>query len=204
MTKKEKKGGISLRIYKRLFTLAIICMLLAGIIFYYNNVKLPKVAQAAEDKLRKEIDINAMPKTKVAVVSDKNGISKYTELTQKVLSEKVKFIEIPTMYVAQSVVTDLNFMEGKITKEDLRFGEQIAIESLSSEQKWFGEYQRLKEYTVSSIVADEVKAGNIIDLLVSYGDGTYDLVVPKLKVIKLITEKEGQQIGKNTSGEAQT
>lgn len=174
------------------------CSFLAGIMFYYNNVKLPGVEKDMEAKLRREIDVNAMPKTKVAVIADKNGITKYTELTQKILKEKVKYIEIPTKYVAIGSITDFSLIIGKIAKEDLRYGEQVAIESLSSEKKWFGEYQRLKEYSVSSIVADEVKSGNIIDLLVSYGDGTYDVVVPKLKVIKLIMEAEGQQTKKTS------
>jgi Flp pilus assembly protein CpaB len=195
-----------LRGYKKLLSLAILCGLLAGIMFYYNNVKLPRVEKETEVRLRKVLDLNAMPKTKVAVIIDKNGITKYTELTQKILKEKIKFVEVPTKYIAEGTITDQNYMVGKIAKEDLRYGEQVSLESLSSEKKWFGEFQRLKEYAVSSIVADEVKSGNIIDLLVSYGDGTYDLVVEKLKVIKLITEIDGQINKKavdNSTGEMQ-
>lgn len=173
---------------RKFVSIALMLLIIAGIVFYYSNIKIPLVARMTEGQVRREVDVNSMPKTKVAVITDVKGINKYTELTDKIINEKVKLLEIPTQYVIANGITDLESIRGKVTKEDLRMGEQIALESLSNEEKWFGDFERLKEYTVSSIVANEVKPGNIIDLLVSYKDGSYRVVVPKIKVIRLITE----------------
>ncbi len=167
----------------------MICVLFAGVMFYYNNYKIPKMLKQTENGIRAEIDINSMPVQKVVVVVDKVGISKYTELTDEVVSQKLALADIPAKFVVSGAVTSLEAARGKVAKEDLRPGEQIPGDSLSDEKRWYGEYQRLKEYAVASIVADEVKAGNIVDVTVVYGDGSYDVVVPRSKIIKLVAGK---------------
>jgi hypothetical protein len=165
-------------------------MLLAGIIYYFNNYKIPKISKIVEMDVRKEIDASAMPKRKVAVVTGEEGITRYTELTDKIIGEKIKIIEMPEKFIVKGSISDIGEIKGKITKEELRFGEQIVSDSLSKDKKWYGEFERLKEYKVSSIVEEEVKTGNIIDVLVNYGNGDYDVVIPKIKVIKLAEAKK--------------
>ncbi|MCX8130724.1 MAG: hypothetical protein N3I35_11570 [Clostridia bacterium] len=169
---------------------AAICLLFAGLIYYYNNYKIPYASKKTEIQVRKEIDDNSLPKIKVAVVASIEGINKYTEITNKIINERIKLVDVPEKYVVKGAATQLLNIKGKIAKEDLRFGEQIILDSLSAEKKWYGEFQRLKEYEVSSIVADEVKTGNIVDIMVSYGNGDYDVVLPKVKVMRLISSKK--------------
>lgn len=156
------------------------------IVFVFNNLLIPRAEKSAENSVRREIDEKAMPKRQAAVIIHPQGISKYTEITGQLIDERIKLVEIPEKYLVKGAVNDLNMLKGKITKEDLRPGEQIVADELSSDKKWYGDFERLKEYSVSSIVADEVKTGNIVDLIVNYGDGSYDIVSPKVKVIKLI------------------
>lgn len=168
--------------------IALICILLAATIFYYNNVKIPGL----EKKIRQKIDVTAMPKVNVAVVKENEVISKYTQLTEEIINQKIQIVEIPVDYANKRAVSDTDLIRNKIVKEDLSSGEQILEDSLSTEEKWFGDYDRLKEYVVRTVVADEVKQGNIVDILVNYGNGTYDVVVPMTKVRKIIKgiEKE--------------
>ena len=178
-------------------TIAGVCLVLSGVIFYYNNIIIPGEISKAEEKLRIEIDDKAMPKKRVAVIHDPSGISKHTVITDDIINSKIKMVNIPVKYTAQNVVVDVDLIRGKIAKEDMRFGEQIVLDSLSIEEKWFGEYERLREYKVRNVVAGEVKTGNIIDVLVNYGNGDYDIVVSKTKVRKLIT---GDEVNSKSDG----
>jgi len=193
-----KKQGI-------LLTSALILIVISVIVFFYNNIIIPGVRHEQEKKVRAEIDDNAMPKVKVAVVADEEGIAKYTVINDKVMNGKIELIDVPVKYLARNAATSMEQLAGKITKEDLRKGEQIVLDSLSTDKKWFGEYERLKEYFVNNIVAGEVKTGNIIDIIVNYGNGSYDVVAPKIKVRKLVEEqgslhtsqKEGEAVSEN-------
>ena len=182
-----------LRKQKMILFTSLICILFAGLIFLYNNVIIPRMILAKEKAVRAEIDVNAMPRKQVAVVKDKDGITKYTVLTDQIIDQKIELIAIPEKFVVKGAAIDLDMIKEKITKEDLRLGEQIVSDSLSNDKKWFGNYERLKEYEIKSIVADEVKPGNIVDIAVSYGNGKYDVVVPKIKVRKLITVEDKEK-----------
>lgn len=176
-----------------LLVIAVSCFILGAIIFYYHNIIIPEKVRQTEIKVRREIDEKAMPRKKVAVVTGKEGIAKYTVLTDEVINDNITMMEIPEKYVAQYSVSDIQQMMGKISKEDLRCGEQIVMDSLSTEAKWFEDYDRLKEYKVSGIVAGMLRSGNIIDLIVNYDNGTYDVVIPKIKVQKLIEQEQEKQ-----------
>lgn len=177
-------------------------LILITIIFYfYNNVIIPKVRIETEKSVRIELDDKVMQKAKVAVIAEGMDIPKYTVLSEDIINSKIKLVEIPVKYTAKGAAGSLDFIRGKVTKEDLSSGEQILMDSLSIEKKWFGEYERLKEYSVGSIVAGEVKTGNIIDIVVSYGNGEYDVVVPKVKIKKLV---EGTGKSEGTSSDKST
>jgi hypothetical protein len=165
--------------------IAVTLILLGGTVYYFNNIRIPGLSSQLELQIRQKVDVAAMPKRKVAVVSDKEGIARYTQLTDDIINNKIKLIDVPVDFTVDNAAIDLDLIKNKVTKEDLRYGEQIVMDSLSTEQKWFGDFDRLKEFAVRSIVAEEVKAGNIVDLLVNYRNGTYDVIVPKTKVRKV-------------------
>lgn len=166
---------------KLLFVAALLAI--AGIImFYYQQFVIPDVISQTESKVRLALDENAMPRQKVAVITAKQGISKYTVITEEILKYSITFREIPKKYIIGEPVETVMQIQGKISKEELRYGEQIALGSLSEDVKWFGEYERLKEYHIVSTVAGILQSGNIIDVLVHYEDGFYDVVVPKIRV----------------------
>ncbi len=165
---------------------AVFLVILSATVYFYENIRIPKLTKDVQAELRMEIDVNAMPKTSVAMVIDPEGIAKYTEITEEILDKKIKLVEVPTKFVPEGAVIDLSMILGKITKEPLRKGEQLILDSFSIEEKWFDEFERLKEYSIKSTVADTLKSGNIVDILVVYGNGDYDVVVPKVKIKKLV------------------
>lgn len=173
----------------KLMFVAIICLSSTLLIFYYNNIKIPRIMKEVEAVVRKETDLDVMEKRYRAMVKGEVDIPKYTALTEDIIEEFIELQYIPVKFAIENGVEDIDLIKGKITQEVLRPGEQISYDSVSAEKKWFGDYDRLTEYRFSFIVAGEVKEGNIIDVLVNYDNGDYDVVVPKIKVRKLIENK---------------
>lgn len=169
--------------------LIITFAILSAIFYYYENFRIPNIVIKTSHQIRGEIDINAMPKELVAVVIDPEGIPKYTEITQEIIDQKIIMTEIPIKFIPHGVVNSIEAIRGKITKEELRYGEQLVMDNFSKEEKWFNELERLKEFAIMSTVANELKSGNIIDILVIYGNGDYDVVVSKVKIKKLVEGK---------------
>jgi hypothetical protein len=167
------------------FAAAAVLLVIAGILFTYNSIVIPKVKQQTEEQIRMQFDDSVMPKRKVAVVEDKGGIRKYTILTDDILS-KIKLIDIPEKYAEPDTVSSFEELRNMVALEDLRYGEQISLGSINKDKKQFEDYDRMKEYPIRSIVAGEVKTGNYVDVVVSYNNGDYDVVVAKKKVLKLI------------------
>lgn len=169
--------------------IALICLISTLLIFYYNNIKIPRVIQETEALVRSESDLEVMKKRNVAIVKGEEEIPKYTALTEDIIERYIEVRSIPVKFAVENGVEDIDLIKGKITQEVLRTGEQITYDSVSAEKKWFEDYDRLTEYSFSCIVAGEVKEGNIIDVLINYDNGDYDVVVPKIKVRKLIENK---------------
>lgn len=167
------------------FAAAAVLLVIAGILFTYNSIVIPKVKQQTEAQIRMQFDDSMMPKRKVAVVEDKGGIRKYTILTDDILS-KIKLIDIPEKYAEPDTVSSFEELRNMVALEDLRYGEQISLGSINKDKKQFEDYDRMKEYPIRSIVAGEIKTGNYVDVVVSYNNGDYDVVVAKKKVLKLI------------------
>ncbi|MCG8539742.1 MAG: hypothetical protein MJA82_07345 [Clostridia bacterium] len=179
----------------QLIVVALICFISSLLIFYYNHVKIPRIKKEVEAAVRKEVDLDVMEKRYIAVVKGEEIIPKYTALTDEILEKTIELREIPLKFALNNGVEDIELIRGKITQEALRPGEQITYDSVSTQKKWFGDYDRLTEYDFNFIVAGEVKEGNIIDVLVNYDNGDYDVIIPKIKVRKLIENKTSERNG---------
>lgn len=173
-------------------TVLVVCALLAGILFYYNNYHIPKIIEETEAATIQKVDINAEPRIEVVVVKDGYDLDKYTEITAEMVDDYFEVKEIPESMAILSGAQDLEELIGFVAKEDLRSGEQVHVESLSGYGKWYEDFDRLKEYPLKSIVAEQVKQGNLVDVIVNYGDGNYDVIIPKVKVSKMV---QGRDMG---------
>jgi hypothetical protein len=164
----------------------IILVAFSIFLFFYENIRIPRVRKNTEALVRQQVDIVAMPKKSVAVVVDPNGIGKYTEFTQEVIDKYIKIVEVPEAYVIGNPVLDLGKLNGKVTQDQLRKGEQIPMDILTDVDTWYGDFDRVKEYNITSTVAGELQSGNVVDLVVSYKNGDYDVVISKKKIKKII------------------
>lgn len=173
-------------IKRNFFIVLIICIGFAGILYYYENIRIDNELKKQELAIRHEIDINYMDKTLVATVKDDCKIGKYTAFTKEYIDQVIEIKEIPASWVIDNPVMDKAFLVGMVAKEDFSSREQITFDALSDEEIWFGDYSRQKEYFFATNVADKAIKGTIIDVVVSYENGDYDVVIPKTKVLDII------------------
>ncbi|WP_113675856.1 hypothetical protein [Vallitalea guaymasensis] len=169
------------------------CLTIAGVLFFYENIRLDDELEKRENNVRKEIDLQYMEKVLVATIKPDYKVGKYTAFTKEFVEEAIVMNEVPKKWVVDNYVFDKALLVGKVAKEDFRSQEQISFDDLSDEKVWFGDYDRIKEYSFATNVAGQAKKGTIIDVTVTYGNGDYDVVIPKTKVLDIIdnTDENG-------------
>lgn len=172
------------------FYLIIIFVLLAlaASSFYYQKIGIPR----AEKAVLSQADINFMEKQKVAVVKEGAGISKYTQLSREVVEENIEIKEVPLMFSAKDIVSSKESLINKFAREDFSAGEQIIRSKLAEEARLYRDFDRLKEYCVSNLVADKADKGSLVDLVVNYGTGDYDVLLPKRRIVDMLSNMEGK------------
>ncbi|PHS35337.1 MAG: hypothetical protein COA82_04565 [Alkaliphilus sp.] len=167
---------------KVLLVIAVACVIIAALIYYYNNVKIPQIKELVENRVRIEIDVMAMPTKKVLVVKSEKGIAKNTKISLEIIEEHFEVLEIPIKYVARNTTANIEALVGKVSTQNLSYGQQVIADFFVDQERKHGDLHRLKEYSVFNRVDGNVKAGNLVDIIVDYQNGDYDIVVSKIRV----------------------
>lgn len=174
------------------FLIAVILfgLTLTGILYYYENVRIVNALNAQEIEIRKEIDVQVMDKVSVATIKADYKVDKYTAFTEELIEKSIVMLDIPKKWAVSNYVYDKSALIGKVAKEDLGAMEQLTFDNLADEKVWFDDYDRMKEYAFQTDVAGKAKKGTIIDVTVTYGNGDYDVVIPKTKVLDIIDQTD--------------
>ncbi len=165
--------------------IAILCIAFAAVLFYYNNISIPKLKKTIANETVETFENNSVYKP-VAFITSEEGIEKNTIFTDEIVRDGVNFIKVPEQYVLGDFITDEAQLIGKTCTEALRKGEPIHVDRIKETGKSYGGMERLREYTVHNTVGNLLTEGCYIDVLVSYQDGTYDVVVAKEAVIAIV------------------
>ncbi len=174
--------------HKFLLLLIIVCLSYSGILFYYNKIKIPKVIEKTKIELQNTNENGeVITMVNAVILKNEDGLKKYTKLNDEIIKDYFEVREIPSNLAINKHITSTDMLSNKVLKEDLEFNEQVSLNDLADEKKWFTDYERQKEYKVKTLVADTVKEGNIVDLIINYGNGDYDVILPKVKVEKIIS-----------------
>ena len=169
---------------------------------FFKFVVMPYELKQFETKLRAEIDVDSWENISVAVVSnaEKKGISKHTLLDSDLIKDNIVMQEIPEKFAIENPVESIEQLEGMILTNTIRFNGQISLDDVLLAEEWFEDFEREKEISVRNMVADKVQKGNLIDLVVNYDDGTYDVILSKVKVKDIfnpyetvVTDEEGNR-----------
>jgi hypothetical protein len=166
--------------------IAVCLIIIAIVINTYESGRIPKARAEERIQVENEIDINKKP-TKIVAVCIK-PIPRYSELSTELINDSIKFVEIPAHLTINNSVVKREELTGKFTVVDYEEKQQISKLSLVENKEWIQPMQRLKEVEIKGKITKELRNGNIVDLIVNYNNGDYDVVVPKVKIHNIIED----------------
>lgn len=170
------------------FSLVIYFVSLALLASLYTFIVIPKVRKDEQRKYleNKENELSSMvsvltyvgesPLTKGVIITDINR-------------ESFKEEKRPREYLVENPVYDFDLIKNMELKYTLVKGQQLSFEMLGEKSLVQSSTRRLKEFKVMSLVADHVNTGSYIDVLARYQDGSYDLLLEKIRVYDILSEK---------------
>jgi len=174
---------------RRIVLPLVIILLVAGytgVFYYYENVSVPAREKEAVELYKQQVGFEYTTMKPVARMKKNVGIDKYTVIDQAMVDEYVEFVQMPLVVAEAGVIETKEELVNKVTKEEITPGEIILKEALEDNQVWFGDYDRIKDYKIKTNLSGTLKEGMLVDIIVVYANGDYDVVVPKQKVLKLV------------------
>ncbi|MCT4611768.1 MAG: hypothetical protein N4A47_00195 [Clostridia bacterium] len=193
--------------------IAFFLVLITGIFFYYNEVRIPQVRIEMEKTFKEDA---------VWVLTATNEIEQSTRITEDIINNSIDVMLVPkddvegflvkgaitatldTGYflnddvgkkstrsrVKQELIENAR-LKGKFTTETLSAKEQILRSSIDNSGKsWATNDEKLKDYEVSNFLAGTLEEGQEVDVLVNLENGAYEVVAAKKRVEKLIAPDE--------------
>lgn len=167
-------------------TLMIVAGAVLGTVLLFEVVVIPITSNKVRTETIQQVDLTAQPQTQVPVVKPGVKIAKYTQLTQQIVDQNIVMVPVPVSLAVDNASLDASMLVGRVVKGDLVGNTQISEDMLEDSAAWFGEYDRLSDYTVNNTVGGQVKEGNIVDVIVAYGNGDYDVVAAKKKITNIM------------------
>ncbi|HAN09021.1 MAG TPA: hypothetical protein DCP90_00225 [Clostridiales bacterium] len=176
-----------------LLTIGVSCIILGIIVAYISTSYLPGK--------KKEIEASYAGQyaaVSVFMIEEDAGLYSNTTITEELFTQgTIRPVLVPTTFLPKDKTGALLvYTEGekatilkKRTNKKLVKGEFLLKKALDDNAMYPDEqqYKRRKEYTLKNNVAGEVKAGCLVDVMVNYLTGDYDVVISKIKVEKVIT-----------------
>lgn len=151
----------------------------------YTFFIIPRREESVRAATIAQVDVNAMPKVSVVWVKEGQAISKYTQLTDQIIADKLEVVQVPASFAVQDVASDTMLVKDQVITVDLVSHSQLSSAQLTGKDDWFGKFDRLREFRINNTVAGQVQTGNLVDIVVEYKDGDYDVVAAKKKITSI-------------------
>ena len=175
-----------------ILTIGISLTIFGLIIWYISSVYLPNEKKKAEAFYQQQYQTE-----KVFMVNNDLGLYSDTMITEDLFTQKtIIAVDVPKIFLPKDIDGNLvvyteqekeQMLKNKTSKK-LVEGEYILKKALdNSPYPDDQQFKRRREYTFTNNVAGEVKTGSLIDVIVNYKNGDYDIVISKIKVEKVIT-----------------
>ena len=171
---------------KKLIVLLVLGLLIGGLgtTLYFTSYFVPDAVAARENLLREELTGN---EELVSVAFSLKEINKYTVVDEEFIDQYIVYKEVPKSFINNETVTNNAVVLGNITLVDIKPDTMLYNQYFMDDEEWFDNTKREVELNVDNIVADQVQPGNLIDVILNYEDGTYDVLLSKIKVNKVIS-----------------
>jgi len=166
----------------QIMVLLITLSVLAGI---YSFVIIPSVKKEEEDKYKNLLQEQTTDYLSVLVYKDKTILIPGT-LINETMGDRFEIIKVPKFCLIDSSISDFSQINGMTLRYPVSSGQQIAFTMLDSVNPLKNGDERLKEFKIKSLVAETVSQGNMVDIIVKYINGEYDVVVPNIAIYSIL------------------
>jgi len=156
-----------------------------GTSIVFDKWIIPGLLSNKESEVRLAVDINTFEKGQVAIADQL--IDQYTMITEQNIDRLIKIESRPMIYCNSDVISYKADLIGMVISIPLESGSVIYNGMLKDSEQWFDNDHREIEISVKNLVADSVNGGNLIDVLLDYGNGLKDIVLSKVRVNKIIS-----------------
>lgn len=182
-------GAITMK-KDKLFSGAIFLCFMSIVAAIYTFVVIPNIKE--QERKRYDTALENIEESYVPVMVYE-GTSPLPAGT--ILDEKTQdlFIQkrMPAFCLSQYALDTFSSAEGHALVYGIVPGQQLTADILEEPALFDGESRRIKEFKVSNLVGEKVFPGSLVDILVQYENGQYDIVVPAIRIYDILTEEAG-------------
>lgn len=175
-----------------LFPIAIFFLGLASLAGIYSFLVIPSVREQEREHYERALEEELQAAIPVLVYTGEKPLLEGTVLTD-LLETEFTVLFYPPSNVRGQVVHNYPSIAGQQLCYTLAPGQAVSQELLQEASFHQPEEGRLKEFTVSNLVGGHVTVGTLVDVLLRYPDGSYDIVVPYTRIYDILPAKDGTE-----------
>ncbi|MGE4283048.1 MAG: hypothetical protein AB7G87_04935 [Clostridia bacterium] len=160
--------------------------------FIYQNVIIPKEITS----LKKQYDVDYIPKVTIIRAID------YIAKGSKIRPEQVEEFQMLEPYILDDGFSKASEVAGKIAAIDIYPREQLVNGKVIGGENLDPSIREIDiNVEKDGFVMNSVKAGSLVDIEVHYGNGKYDTVISKIKVLERESERNKKDDGNGKENE---
>ena len=174
----------------KLFSSALLLCLMSLVAAIYTFIVIPNIKEQERqryDDALKQIEENYIP---VMVYEGTNFLPAGTVLDEKTEDLFIQKM-MPAFCLSQNTLREYSLAEGFALTYGIVPGQQLTADILEAPDLFDKESRRIKEFRVSNLVGEKVLSGSLVDVLVKYDKGLYDIVVPAIRIYDILTDDTG-------------
>lgn len=169
---------------------ALLCLVLAGLTWYYNARYIPRLLAEQEARLRASLDLAVVETRSVVMLRPGYHIEKGRQITREML-EYFEVVSWPAMFLPEAVLDSPEALVGMMAAKAMAPREVLGPDWLHRPEERVEGYYRLVNVEIRDAVLDTLVEGRYLDLLAHRGDGTYEVLVTKVPAVRVGTGKAG-------------
>ena len=175
---------------KKFFTILIVLFVVVssvGLYYYYENMVIPKRVEEARNELMDEIGNEYVQRVSLWRVKENSSIPKHTIIDESIMEQNLEYVEEPLLTVPDGYIVDPSEFLGKRTLETISGKEEITSFSISEDDFMYQDFNRIETYETDDDIGGILSAGQIVDIMVNYRNGDYDVVLPKVQILDVVS-----------------
>ncbi len=183
-----------------IFQIAVFLFGMAVVSGLYTFAVIPKIRADEEKKYIQALENEKSGYIPVLIYTGKTPLAEGAMITEAVEAH-FTIMQMPPFCAAADVLHTFLQAEGKQLKYTLVPGQQITQGMLQTFSEEPDQNSRLKEFRLSGLVAGNAMPGHYVDILVVYPDGSYDIVVPKIRIYDICRNASAEETGYYPDGD---